>query len=122
MPGESENVGRIEDPALDIAKDDSLKRESGSEQGRTDDFRTQAGEVIDNALSELEGTQEELQLRELKEWRDGEFKNDMRMIVESQQEICGQEGNEDACGIGRSIFQEMFGEPFDKEVEEAPAN
>ncbi len=109
MPGEFQGAGPDE---AGLKKDEEF------------DFREEAGEAIDGALAEMEKTHEELQLKELKEWRDGEFKDNMHMIIEAQQEICGQEGNHEACLDGARIYEEMFGEPFnggEQQTEATPA-
>ena len=84
----------------------------GSQASTDFDFRKEAGDAIDKGLEQMDQTHEELQLDELKEWRDGEFKVSMRSIVEAQQEVCAEEGNQDACAEGRQMFEEMFGESY----------
>jgi len=97
--------------------------------GPGDDEQVAAGEEAGSPVARLvhaitEGT-ERLTLKwkekvktEVKEWREGPFKEKMRLIVQAQQEICGQENNEEACANGREIYKQMFNEEW---TAEAPA-
>jgi hypothetical protein len=81
------------------------------------DMETRAGldTELNDALDAFDKTVvEPKQLTELKEWRDGEFKESMREIIEAQQEICAEEKGADSqeCVDGKRIWEEMFGEPW----------
>lgn len=84
-----------------------------------------AGRPRDRLVQVITEGKEKLSLRwkekvktEVKEWREGPFKEKMRLIVQAQQEICGQDQNEEACANGREIYKQMFNEEW---IAEAPA-
>lgn len=101
----------------------SIPGDEGETSGKGDNgFRGEAGDAVDETIKTLEeNTLKEIRLKELNEWKEGDFKESVRAIVEAQQEICGEEGNQEACSTGQEVFQKMFGEPYNQE-EQVPAN
>lgn len=88
---------------------------------KSDSFRDKGGEVIDNFFEAMDETKLEKELMEVKEWREGDFKDSMQAILEAQQEICGADGNEENCAVGKEAFDAMFAKS-EKQEETAPAN
>lgn len=80
------------------------------EKSKTIDFRREGGEEVDSLVDQLFQVEKEKQLEEFAEWRDGEFKNNMRMVVKEQQEICS--GNQEACLDGVGMYEKMFRESW----------
>ncbi len=122
-----------DDPSV-IAPEEGLEEvDAGEASAEPTDFRGKAIATLEKTIERVDETHEQVQLRELQEWRDGEFKDNMRMIVEAQQDICAQEGDPKtqdsdgqevgSCALGTRIFEQMFGEPWDSgEKAETPAN
>jgi len=121
--GEPNGINPDDLPSEDLALDEELPEDlpaDTADQEIDPETREDIFAKLEQLATETEkNVLEPMQLRELEKWRDTEFKDSMREIIEAQQEICGEEGNQDACAEGQRIWEEMFGEPWQAESAKA---